>query len=212
MMRLRSWYDDMVLPHLIRCACANQKIMQLRSKVVPLAAGSVFELGAGGGLNQPFYDRQRVTSFAGIDPAGKLLDDARAAAQAKGWEADLRQGAGEDIPYADSSFDTVVSTYTLCSVEDQAQVLSELRRILKPGGRLIYLEHGRAPDPKTAKWQRRIEPLWKQMAGNCHLTRRVGEAVRDAGFQLEPVGAYYMPKVPRWAGWMEWGIGTRADA
>ena len=208
-MALRDWYEEHVLSRFIRLACADPKIMALRAEVVPLAEGKVFELGVGGGLNQEFYDPARVTSFAGIDPGGKLLDYARTAAREKGWEADIRQAAGEAIPFPDASFDTVVSTYTLCSVDDQAQVLAELRRILKPGGRLLFLEHGRAPDPGPAKWQRRIEPVWKRVMGNCHLTREIGGALRRAGFEVEPIGRDYMPKTPRWAGWMEWGAARR---
>lgn len=208
-MGLRNWYEEHVLSRFIKCACGDPKIMELRSKLVPLAEGRVFELGVGGGLNQPFYDTAKVTAFAGIDPGGKLLDYARDAAREKGWEADIRQGRGEAIPFPDGSFDTVVSTYTLCSVENEGQVLSELRRILKPGGRLLYLEHGRAPDPGPARWQRRIEPAWKRVMGNCHLTRPVGSAVGDAGFAVDPLGQQYMPKMPRWAGWMEWGTARR---
>jgi SAM-dependent methyltransferase len=209
-MALRDWYEEHLLSRCIKFACGDPKIMALRAEVVPLAWGKVFELGVGGGLNQPFYDTARVTAFAGIDPGGKLLDYARAAARAKGWEADLRPGRGEAIPFPDASFDTVVSTYTLCSVDDQAQVLSELRRILKPGGRLLFLEHGRAPDPGPARWQRRIEPVWKRVMGNCHLTREIGAALRRAGFDVEPIGRRYLPKMPRWAGWMEWGSARRS--
>lgn len=209
-MGLRTWYEETILSRFIKCACADPKIMELRAKVVPLAEGRVFELGVGGGLNQPLYDPAKVTSFAGIDPGGKLIDYARAAAAEKGWQADIRQGRGEAIPFPDSSFDTVVSTYTLCSVDDQAQVLFELHRILKPGGRLLFLEHGRAPDRAPAKWQRRIEPAWKRMMGNCHLTREVAGAVRNAGFEVEPLGEQYVPKMPRWAGWTEWGAARKA--
>ena len=209
-MGLGRWYEETILSRFIKCACADPKIMELRGKLVPIAEGRVFELGVGGGLNQPFYDPAKVTAFAGIDPGGKLLDYARAAAQAKGWEADIRQGRGEAIAFPDESFDTVVSTYTLCSVDDPAQVLSELRRILRPGGRLLFLEHGRAPDAAPAKWQRRIEPVWKRLMGNCHLTREVGGAVQRAGFAVEPLGERYMPKMPKWAGWMEWGVGVKA--
>lgn len=208
-MGLRNWYEEAILSRFIKCACGDPKIMELRAKVVPLAEGRVFELGVGGGLNQRFYDPAKVTAFAGIDPGDKLLDFARAAARDKGWEADIRSGRGEAIPFPDATFDTVVSTYTLCSVADQAQVLAELRRILKPGGRLLYLEHGRAPDPGPSKWQRRIEPVWKRVMGNCHLTRPIGGAVRQAGFALEPIGQQYMPKMPKWAGWMEWGAARR---
>lgn len=210
-MGLKAFYEDRILSRLITCACADPKIMELRSQIVPLAEGRVFELGCGGGLNQQFYDATRVRQFAGIDPGASLLDRARAAAREKGWEADIREGRGEAIPFPDESFDTVVSTYTLCSVADQAQVLSELRRILRPGGKVLFLEHGRAPDRSPAKWQRRLEPVWKRLMGNCHLTRPVSAPVSEAGFSVEPMGREYIPGLPRWAGWTEWGVGWKAN-
>lgn len=204
-MGFKTWYEETILPRFIKCACSAPEILELRQKVVPRAAGAVFEIGCGGGINQQFYDSARVTSYAGIDPSPKLLDYARDAAKARGWSADIRAGVGEVIPFADASFDTVVCTYTLCSVQDQARVLHELRRILKPGGRLLYLEHGQSPDAGPARWQKRIEPVWKRMMGNCHLTRPVSAAVAAAELAVEPLGQQYNPKMPRWAGWMEWG-------
>ena len=207
-MGLRSWYDAHVVPRMIRSLCGSQVIMDRRAEVVPLAAGRVFEIGCGGGLNQRFYDPARVTAFAGIDPGPKLLDYARAEASRNGWQADIRAGVGEDIPFADASFDTAVCTFTLCSVSDPARVLSELRRILVRGGRLLFLEHGRSPDAGVAKWQERIEPLWKPIAGGCHLTRPIGAAIAQAGFKIDPIGASYAPAMPRIAAWMEWGVAT----
>ncbi|WP_336986367.1 class I SAM-dependent methyltransferase [Altererythrobacter aquiaggeris] len=204
-MGLAGWWDRHAVPRVIRIACGAPQIMKLRSFVVPMASGRVFELGCGGGINQAFYDSNAVTHFAGIDPGGKLPEYAKAAAVAKGWEADIRDGVGEDIPFGNDIFDSVVCTFTLCSVQDQAQVLREMRRILKPGGQLLFLEHGRAPDAKVAKWQNRIEPFWKPVAGGCHLTRPVTSAVAAGGFQVEPMGAKYVPKTPRPVGWMEWG-------
>lgn len=209
-MGLKHFYEEKILSRMITMACAQDEISELRAQVVPLARGDVFELGCGGGLNQMHYDRDKVTSFAGIDPNHTLLDGARARAEKKGWTADLREGVGEAIPFEDNRFDTVVCTYTLCSVGETDRVLSEMRRILKPGGQLLFLEHGRAPDPGPQKWQRRIEPVWKRMMGNCHLTRPVFENVRNAGFAVEEVGSAYAEKAPRWAGWMEWGVGRKA--
>lgn len=204
-MGLGKWYEATIMPRLITCACSQGQVMKRRAAVVPQARGDVFELGCGGGINQSFYDAGAVTSYAGIDPHEGLLAAARAAAQAKGWQADLRQGVGEAIPFADATFDHVVCTFTLCSVSNPALVLSELRRILRPGGAVLFLEHGRAPDAGIAGWQRRIEPLWKRMAGGCHLTRPIGAAFADGGFAVEPLGKGYTPKAPRFAGWMEWG-------
>jgi SAM-dependent methyltransferase len=209
-MGLKSFYEDKILSRMITCACADPKIMELRAQIVPLAEGRVFELGVGGGLNQRFYDRSRVLYFAGIDPGAKLLENARAAAREKGWEADIRPGHGETIPFDDETFDTVVSTYTLCSVADHARVLGELRRILRPGGKILFLEHGHAPDHGPANWQRRLEPVWKRVMGNCHLTRPVSGAVGEAGFTVEQMGQQYVPGMPRWAGWTEWGAGWKS--
>ncbi len=209
-MGFAQWYDEHVVPRLIRCACSGPAIMALREKVVPLASGAVFELGCGGGLNQRFYDASRITSYAGLDPSGKGLEFARAEAERKGWSHDIREGVGEAIPFADNSFDSVVCTFTLCSVQDPAQTLREMRRVLKPGGRLLFAEHGAAPDQDVRRWQERIEPVWKHIAGGCHLTRPITSKVEGGGFSVHPLGAGYAPKTPRFAGWMEWGEATKA--
>ena len=209
-MGLKRWYDAHVMPRLITRACGQPGIEDRRRAIVPLARGRVFELGCGGGLNQALYDYDRVTAFSGIDPHGKLLARARQRAEARGWPVDIRQGAGEDIPFPDGSFDTVVCTYTLCSVDDPARVMAEMRRVLAPGGRLLFLEHGRAPDAGVALWQERLEPLWKPLAGGCNLTRPVGATLRGAGFAVEPLGQAYLDKAPRVLGWMEWGVARKA--
>ncbi|MGB7374501.1 class I SAM-dependent methyltransferase [Pontixanthobacter sp.] len=210
-MALQNWWNTHGVPRLIKLACGAPPIMELRAKIVPLARGDVFEIGCGGGINQRFYSPAAITRYAGIDPGGKLLDYARAAARQHGWDADIKDGIGEDIPFEDSSFDTVVCTYTMCSVHDQARVVREMRRILRPGGKLLFLEHGRAPDANVAKWQDRIEPVWKPLAGGCHLTRPITSAVRDGGFVVEPMGERYAPGTPKPVGWMEWGVGIKAE-
>ena len=208
-MGIGAWYNAHIMPRLVTAACSQGQIEKRRSFIVPLAHGKVFELGCGGGINQKHYQTDQITSFAGIDPHGKLLDGARAEAEAKGWEADIRQGIGEEIPFVDGTFDSVVCTYTLCSVGDPDRVMKEMRRILKPGGQLLFLEHGRAPDSRVAKWQDRMEPVWKRLAGGCHLTRPIGSALRGSGFDVEPMGQAYLPKSPRPIGWMEWGIARK---
>lgn len=208
-MGIKGWYDATIMPRLITCACSQGQVMKRRAALVPLARGDVFELGCGGGINHEFYDAGAITSYAGIDPHEGLLEGARRAAREKGWVADLRQGRGEAIPFAEASFDCVVCTFTLCSVADPAQVMREMRRILRPGGKALFLEHGRAPDPGVRRWQERIEPLWKRLAGGCHLTRPVASALAEAGFAVEPLGKGYTPKAPRFAGWMEWGVARK---
>ena len=208
-MGLKSWYEATIMPRLITCACSQGQVMKRRAAVVPRARGDVFELGCGGGINHAFYDPAAITSYAGIDPHAGLLEGARAAAREKGWSADLRQGRGEAIPFADASFDCVVCTFTLCSVDDPAQVMRELWRILRPGGEALFLEHGRAPEEGVVRWQERIEPVWKHLAGGCHLTRPIASALQGAGFVVETLGRDYTPQAPRFAGWMEWGIARK---
>ena len=211
-MGIRRWYDETILPKVITFGCSQGEVARLRQQVVPLAQGRVFEIGCGGGLNQSFYQRDRITGFAGIDPNHALLEGARKRAADIGLDADIRCAGGEDIPFDDGTFDTVVCTYTLCSVDDPKRVMAELRRILKPGGHLLFAEHGQAPDAGPRRWQRRIEPVWKRAMGNCHLTRNVGGMIRGAGFEVEPIGQEYTERVPRWVGWMEWGVARRVGA
>ncbi|MBK9432766.1 MAG: class I SAM-dependent methyltransferase [Sphingomonadales bacterium] len=208
--RPSGWWDRVMVPKLIGCACTQPQIMKSRSKIVPQADGDVFELGCGGGINMEFYDSARITSYSGLDPSPALLDRSRAAAQAKGLAADIRGGIGEAMPFGDASFDTVVCTFTLCSVDQQRQVLSEMRRVLRPGGKVLFLEHGRAPDASVQKWQRRIEPIWKRIGGGCHLTRPISSAYEAAGFELTRVDEGYMPKSPRPFSWNEWGVARLA--
>ncbi|MFC3785443.1 ubiquinone/menaquinone biosynthesis C-methylase UbiE [Sphingopyxis italica] len=202
---MASWWERHGVPRLIKCACSQGQIMKVRSKVVPRARGHVLELGCGGGINMEFYRPGQIESFSGLDPSPELLAMSVAAAAAHGIEADIREGVGEAMPFASGSFDTVVTTFTLCSVTDQAAVLAEIRRVLKPGGTALFLEHGAAPDAGVAKWQRRIEPVWKRIGGNCHLTRPIGDAYEKAGFAVDRQAAAYIPKTPRPFGWYEYG-------
>lgn len=203
--RPASWWDRNAVPKLIGFCCAQPQIMKARSRIVPQAEGDVLELGCGGGINMQFYDPARIKSFSGLDPSPALLDASNAAAQAKGMTVDIRAGIGEAMPFADASFDTVLVTFTLCSVQEQHQVLHEMRRVLRPGGKALFLEHGSAPDAPVQKWQRRIEPLWKRIGGNCHLTRPITGAYEAAGFKIARAEKAYMPKTPRPFGWIEWG-------
>ncbi len=200
-----NWWERNVVPTLIGCACSQPQIMKARSRIVGQSNGDVLELGCGGGINMAFYDPARITSFTGLDPSPALLDATKAAAQKQGLNADIRAGVGEAMPFADASFDTLLVTFTLCSVQNQAQVLSEMRRVLRPGGRALFLEHGSAPDANVRTWQRRIEPIWKRIGGGCHLTRPIIDAYEKAGFKVTASDKHYMPKTPRPFGWIEWG-------
>lgn len=207
---MTGWWNRHVVPRLIGLACTQPPIMRRRALVVPQASGRVLELGAGGGANLALYDWARVESLTGIDPSDELIARAQAARPAGPPGAiRLHKGVAEDLPFASGSFDTVVTTFTLCSVADQATALAEARRVLAPDGRLLFLEHGLAPDPAPQRWQARLEPLWKRIAGGCHLTRPVTDAVEAAGFRLLTRQSGYMEKSPRFLGWIEWGVATR---
>jgi SAM-dependent methyltransferase len=203
---MTSFYERRIVPRLIACACAAPAIMKQRAKIVPLAEGRVLELGIGGGLNLAFYDPRQVTSIQGVDPSEGLRDQARAAPRALGLEVEVTAGRAEALPFEDDAFDTLVCTFTLCSVHSPGAALEEARRVLKPGGRFLFCEHGLAPDPGVARWQRWIEPVWKPLGGGCHLTRPVAAAVAKSGFTIDWVETMYLPGAPRVFGWNEWGV------
>lgn len=206
-----GWWDRHMVPKLIGYCCSQPPVMRRRADVVPLASGEVLELGAGGGANLGFYDRAKVRHVTGIDPSDGLI----ALAGERMGDGDrgffhLEKGVAEELPFAGGRFDTVLCTFTLCSVQEPARVLAEARRVLKPGGRLLFLEHGLSPDADVRKWQRRIEPLWKPIGGGCHLTRPVTESILAAGFGVAQRNGRYMEKSPRFAGWVEWGVAVPA--
>ena len=154
--------------------------------------------------------RQRSNIMPGSTPTPRFGPTASGRRGARGWSADIRDGRAEALPFADGAFDTVVTTFTLCSVQDRDAAVREIARVLTPGGRALFLEHGAAPDRSVARWQRRIEPVWKPLAGGCHLTRAITAPFERAGFAVERTGQGYAPKTPRFAGWMEWGVARPA--
>lgn len=207
---MATFYERRILPKLLTCACASPPMMKQRAKVVPRAEGRVLELGIGMGLNLAYYDADKVTSVSGVDPAAELRALAEAAPHDPRLSVKVEDGTAEALPFEDRSFDCIVCTFTLCSVHTPAQALAEARRVLKPGGRFLFCEHGLAPDAGVARWQRRIEPLWKRLAGGCHLTRPVASAIAASGFTIETVETMYLPGTPRFAGWSEWGAARTA--
>ena len=207
---MASFYDRFILPKLLRAACSSSPIMRQRQKVVPRAQGRVLELGVGMGLNLAYYDPDKVSAVVGVDPAAELRAVALAAPRDPRLTVDVEDGDAESLPFEDKSFDTVVCTFTLCSVCTPAKALAEARRVLKPNGRLLFCEHGLAPDAGIAKWQRRIEPIWKRIAGGCHLTRPIGGAIEAAGFKIADLESMYVPKTPKIAAWNEWGSASVA--
>lgn len=191
--RLRSAWERWALPTLIEKACRSSVILEERRRLVPRAHGRVLELGVGSGLNLPFYDEARVTAFVGVDPSPGLLEKARARLRASPLRGlgELVLAPGERLPFEDESFDSAVMTYTLCSVADPLRVLGEIRRVLRPGAPLFFVEHGLASEPRTARLQRLLTPAWRTLSGNCHLDRDIAAALASADFELPELAARF---------------------
>jgi ubiquinone/menaquinone biosynthesis C-methylase UbiE len=185
-----SFYTDRVLPHLLNLAMRHKELAAYRQRVVPAARGRVLEIGIGSGLNLPFYGAG-VDAVIGLDPSLPLLSMAQTRETAAA-PVSMLQGTAEAIPLETASVDTVVTTWTLCSIPDVTAALAEMRRVLKPGGALLVVEHGRAPDAAVARWQDRLTPLWKPIAGGCHLNRKIDALIHDAGFAVTDLRAGYM--------------------
>ena len=188
-----GFYREHILPRVVHCACSSRPAMRQRAKVVPRARGVVLEIGVGSGLNLPFYDPGRVTRVLGLDPSPAMLRRAEQAAGAVPLDVELLKAPAEAIPLDDHSVDTVLSTYTLCSIPDLAAALHEMARVLAPGGRLLFAEHGAAPDPGVHRWQRLVTPLWRRLGGGCRLDRRIPEHLEKAGFRIADLDTRYIP-------------------
>src|SRR5215469_1406746 len=184
-----GFYQNHIVPHLVNLAMRNRLLAPYRERTVGLAEGRVLEIGLGSGMNLPFYT-SRVTELVGLEPQSKLLDIA--SQKTRPVPTRLIEGSAESIPLETGSIDTVVTTWTLCSIPDVVAALKEMRRILKPTGQLLLVEHGLAPEEKVRKWQHRLTPIWKRLAGGCQLDRPIADLVRGSGFRLTHLQTGYM--------------------
>jgi len=187
-----NFYGTYILPHLINLAMQNKAARVERARFVSLASGRVLEIGIGSGLNIPFYPAD-IEVLYGIDPSRELLRMGRKRATDAAFPVKLMKVFGEDLPLPDESFDTVVTTWTLCTIPDPVQALREMRRILRPEGRVIFVEHGRSPDPRVLAWQNRLNPLWSRLAGGCNLNREIDALIRAVGFEITRLETGYAP-------------------
>jgi ubiquinone/menaquinone biosynthesis C-methylase UbiE len=186
-------YAKYICPHLIDLGMRDKETARLRAAWVPQARGEVLEIGIGSGLNLRYYSTD-VRRVCGVDPSLELQRMARKRVEGANVSVEfLAQSAEQPLPLPDASIDTVVATWTLCSIPDPCAALTQMRRVLKPGGRLIFLEHGRAPDPRVVAWQDRLTPLWKRFTGGCHLNRKVDELITTAGFRITELQTCYLP-------------------
>ncbi len=200
-----SFYEHRVLPWLLDLAMSAKPITYQRKKVVPLAEGRVLEIGIGAGQNLEFYNPAKVSYVWGLEPSAEMRERALKRAKDAKFSLEFLDLKAEEIPLDDKAADTVLVTYTLCTIPDVARALKGMRRVLKPGGRLIFCEHGRAPDANVSKWQDRITPVWKALAGGCHLARPIPDLIRQGGFEIEKMEQMYLPSTPRFAGYNYWG-------
>lgn len=184
-------YQDRIVPHLVRLSMRNEVLVAYRQRVVPAAEGRVLEIGVGPGCNLPLYS-SRVREVIGLDPSAKLLEMAREVARPLARPIELLKRSAEMVPLDDASIDTVVSTWTLCSIPDATRALAEVRRVLKPSGRLLFVEHGRSPDANVRRWQDRLTPMWRRVAGGCHLNRAIPDMIEDAGLRIEQMETGYL--------------------
>ena len=200
-----GFYDRHILPRFINCACSAGPIMKQREKVVPLATGTVLEIGIGTGLNLPYYDASSVQRLIGLDPSAESWKLAGERAAHLEFEVEFIGLPGEEIPLEDDSVDTVVVTFALCTIPDPITALHGMARVLRPGGSLIFCEHGKAPDSNVQKWQDRINPFWRRIAGGCNLNRNIPQLLDAGGFEISAMETSYLPSTPKFAGYNFWG-------
>ncbi len=205
-----SWYRDRILPHVIEHAASIDPLMKQRGRVVPLASGRILEVGFGTGLNMAYYDRARVEKIFALDPFMHLPGRTAERIARSGLDVELVRAGAEDIPFGDETFDTVLMTFTLCSLPDPRTALAEIHRVLKTGGRLIFCEHGLAPEPGVRRWQRALNPGWQCISGGCHLDRDVPTLLKGASFGLEGLQMGHIPTI-RIVSWNYWGEALKAE-
>ncbi len=186
-------YDKHILPNLVHFACSLQSVMHQRQKIVPLARGRVLEVGLGSGLNFPYYDASKVSKVWGLDPSPEMLEMAGERASSVSFEVDFIPLPGEEIPLETNSADTVLVTYTLCTIADVGRAIQEMARVLKPDGELLFCEHGIAPEVSVRRWQNCINPVWKRIGGGCHLNREIPVLIEQGGFKIREMQANYIP-------------------
>lgn len=200
-------YARYVFPRILDFVMRQEPVRLQREKVVPRARGDVLELGVGSGLNLPHYDRAHIIRLRAIDPSPDLQRLARQRAEAAGIDVELLTASAEEIPLPDASVDTVVITYTLCSIPAVERALTEMRRVLRPDGTVLFSEHGRAPDLAVARWQDRLNPIWRHISSGCNMNRPIADLLRDAGFALPELETAYLPG-PHVLTFTYWGRAT----
>lgn len=201
-----GFYAKYLLPRLITAACATKPMDRQRRKVVPRARGRVLEIGMGAGHNLPHYDAEAVTTVVGVDPCHTSWTLAEERVANADFDVEFVCGSAEAVPLEDASFDCAVITFSLCTIPDPHAALREIKRLLKPEGEVIFCEHGIAPDDSLQRWQHRINPVWKRIAGGCNLNRDIPAIFEAEGFVVEELETMYLPNTPKFAAYNFWGL------
>ncbi len=188
-----GWYDKNILPRFINIACGVKSNTKQRQKLVPHATGDVLEIGFGSGLNLPFYDQQKVRKIFALEPSEGMRKLAARRVSESGIDIELIDLPGEEIPLDRNSVDTVLVTYTLCTIPDAVTALEGMRRVLKPGGKLLFCEHGEAPEENVLRWQNRLNAVWGKIAGGCNINRDIPALIRKGGFRITNDERMYIP-------------------
>tara|TARA_Y100000996_G_scaffold339848_1_gene276868 strand:- start:1182 stop:1799 length:618 start_codon:yes stop_codon:yes gene_type:complete len=204
-------YDKYILPYLLDCTCGQKPFIKQRQKLVPMAKGMVLEVGIGSGLNMPYLNKSNISSFVGVDPSEELIQIAEKRIDDSMPKIDFIISKAEEMKFDDNSFDTVLMTYTICTVEDVSASLMEIKRVLKPDGKLLFCEHGLAPEEKVVEWQNRINKFWPYISGGCNINRDIPQLIEEAGFSIPNMEQMYLPKTPKILGYNYWGNAIKGD-
>ena len=206
---ISNFYDRNILPRLCNCCCGIGPIEKQRKKIVPSAKGVVLEIGIGTGLNLPFYNKNNVTKIIGLDPSEHLTDVAKVVAEEVDVNLELIHSGAEKINLGDNSVDTVLITYTLCTIPDIKSSISEIKRVLKNNGDFIFCEHGKSPDRCIANIQSFINPIWGIIFGGCTINRDSPKIIHDADFKIDSIEQMYLPGTPKFVGYNYWGVAKK---
>jgi len=206
-----GFYENRILPHVLNAAMNTKAMREERTRSLKDVRGTVLEIGFGSGLNLPHYPAA-VTKVVGVDPSQKSAQLARKRIAASSFPVEVIGLPAEKIPVDAGSFESIVSTFTLCTIPDVSGALLEIRRVLKPGGRFYFVEHGLAEDPGIVRWQERLNRLNQKMLGGCHLNRRISSLITEAGFEIERLEHDNLKGAPKFASFLYRGVAKRSDS
>ena len=202
---IKTAYENYVLPKMLDCCCSTKPISYQRKKIVPEASGTILEIGIGSGLNIPYYQKSKINKVIGLEPSEQLCKMAKKTADDNNFSIDFLVNGAEEIELPSNSIDTILLTYTLCSIPEPYIALKEIMRVMKSDGRILFCEHGIAPDDVVQKWQNRINPLWGKLFGGCNINRDIPNILKKGGFTINSLEKMYLPSTPKIVGYNYWG-------